>query len=194
MSLALFLTRLAARILPDHRRTWGEAMTAEVAAIDHPRDALLFAAGCMWAALSERITFMKAFVFIGRLGVGAVTILYGSLFIRFLISALLHDRPTTEFPYPFLLLWQGAMGLSHIAAGLFLMFWRPNAFRYACIAAGLSGLPLVVFGLVFTVMGKVTDNTMVISWAWPLVPVAMLAGAAWLLAWLEREPKKPALA
>lgn len=194
MSVALSIAKLAARILPEHRRDWGDAMAAEVAAIENPLCASLFAAGCLWAALSERITLMKAFVFVGRVGVGIVTALYGSMFIRFMISALLHGRPTVDFPYPWLLIWQAAMGLSHVTAGLFLIFWRPKAFRNACIAAALSGLPLVLFGLIFTALGRVTDNTMVISWAWPFVPLTMLIGAAWLFAWLEQAPKRSAVA
>ncbi len=181
MSLALTLVRLAARILPDHRRAWGEAMAAEVTAIDAPRDALLFAAGCLWAALSERITFVKAFVFAGRLGVGLVTLLYGLAFLYFMNNGLGRDSPPLHLP--FLLGWQAAMGIGYLAAAGFLVFWRPRPFLWACVVAAIPSLGL-------TILGLVNKTPSIIAFAWPVVPLVMLMGAAWLFAWLEQEPKK----
>lgn len=189
MSLAFTISRLAARILPGHRRAWGEAMAAEVAAIDNPRDAIVFAAGCLWAALSERITFMKAFVFAGRFGVGLVTVLYALSFLYFTSNGLGRDNPPPHLP--FLLGWQVSTGLSHLAAAGFLVFWRPKPFLWACAAAAVPASALTIFGLTGMIMGKLAPGTMVISFAWPFVPIAMLMGAAWLFAWLEQTPKKP---
>lgn len=194
MTLALSIARLAARILPARHHVWGEAMTAEVAAIDNPRDALLFAAGCLWAALTERVTFVKAFVFAGRLGVALVTSLYGLSFLYFLSNGLRHETPPSHLAI--LISWQGAMGLSHLAAAGLLLLWRPKPFLWACAAAAISAIALPVFYVVDMIAGKIPPNVTVpvIAWAWPLVPLVILMGAAWLFAWLEQEPKKPAIA
>jgi hypothetical protein len=192
MSLALSIAGLAASVLPEHRRDWGDAMAAEVAAIDEPREALQFAVGCLWAAVTERITFMKAFVFAGRLSVGIVTALYGAAFLRFLYNGLTGMNP---HPYmAFLAPWQIAMGLTHLAAAAFLVFWRPKAFLWTCAAAALPGLALSTFGMVGKITGKVSAEVSVFAFAWPFLPLVMLMGAAWLFAWLEQAPKRPAVA
>lgn len=187
MSLSRFLTSLAARLLPDHRAAWGEAMQREAAAIDDPIEAFQFAAGCLWAALAMSITVMKAFVFTSRLLVGAVTALYGLSFLYFMTNGLLHSKPFALLPA--LLTWQLAMGLSHIAAAAFLIVWKPKAFRWACAAAAAAGLTLTLFGIASMIMEQRSSGVLVFAVAWPLVPVAMLMTAAWLFAWLERGPK-----
>ena len=176
MSVALSLARLTIQILPPHRRAWGKAMAAEVAAIDDPTDALVFAAGCLWAALSERISLMKAFVFAGRLGVALVTVLYALSFLYFTSNGLGRDNPPPHLP--FLLGWQVSTGLSHLAAAGFLVFWRPKPFLWACAATAVPASALTIFGLTGMIMGKLAPGTMVISFAWPFVPIAMLMGAA----------------
>jgi hypothetical protein len=65
----------AARVMPTARRDWGLAMRAELAAIASADDALVFAAGCVWAAYRERISPMKIALFTGRLAVAAVSLL-----------------------------------------------------------------------------------------------------------------------
>lgn len=55
--LALALVGVAAALLPAAQKSWGEAMRREVAAIDCPRAATLFALGCLGAALREAASF-----------------------------------------------------------------------------------------------------------------------------------------
>ena len=52
--LALALCELAARLLPPRRRSWGEAMAAELGYAEDDRAALAFAGGCLLAAARER--------------------------------------------------------------------------------------------------------------------------------------------
>jgi hypothetical protein len=52
-----WLLRLTARLLPPHRKEWGDAMHREIDAIESPRAARAWARGCAWAALTERIAY-----------------------------------------------------------------------------------------------------------------------------------------
>lgn len=61
-ALRLIASRLArgsATLLPPGRAEWGAAMQAETNAIEEPGAALVFAAGCLWAASKERVLTMK---------------------------------------------------------------------------------------------------------------------------------------
>lgn len=53
--LAAAICRAASRLLPDRRQGWADAMLAELAHADDDRDALVFAAGCLFAAMHERV-------------------------------------------------------------------------------------------------------------------------------------------
>jgi hypothetical protein len=182
MKLAFLLTDLAARLLPSHRRAWGEAMRAEVRVIESAPDALAFAGGCLWAALCERITVMKAIVFTGRLGVGIVTALYGAMFLVMMVNGLTGQAAQPVLPW--VVAWAGAMGFSHLAAAAGLIFWKPKRFWTTLAVAALPGLALMAFGLA-------TKPEMFLRFAWPFVPLALLAGAALFLAWLEHGSRRP---
>ncbi|EGF91308.1 hypothetical protein ABI_27230 [Asticcacaulis biprosthecium C19] len=182
MKFALIVIDLAARVLPGHRQSWGEAMRAEVRAIESAPDALAFAGGCLWAALCERITVMKAIVFTGRLLVGLVTALYGAMFLVMMVNGLTGQSAQPVMPW--VVVWVATMGLSHLAAAAGLVFWRPKLFWSAVALAVLPGLVLTVFGLA-------TQASQFLRFAWPFLPLALLAGAALFLAWLERRPRRP---
>jgi hypothetical protein len=57
--IATALARGSAALLPAGRSEWGAAMEAEANAIEKPGAALVFAAGCLWAASKERMLTMK---------------------------------------------------------------------------------------------------------------------------------------
>ncbi|ESQ88575.1 hypothetical protein ABAC460_15360 [Asticcacaulis sp. AC460] len=180
--LAKFLADLAARLLPANRHAWGEAMRQEVRAIESAPDALAFAGGCLWAALCERITVMKAIVFTGRLVVGLVTALYGVMFLVMMVNGL--TGQAVQPVQPWIVVWVAAMGFSDLAAAAGLVFWKPKLFWTAFVLAALPSLGLTVFGLA-------TRSDMFLRFAWPFVPLALLAGAALFLAWLERGSRRP---
>lgn len=53
--MAMALVDLAAVLMPERLRHWGERMRCEVAAIEVPGEALRFAAGCLWGAICEMV-------------------------------------------------------------------------------------------------------------------------------------------
>jgi len=178
MKLAYWLVDMAVRLLPAHRRDWAEAMQAELAHITEPRMATDFAFGCLWTAVRERITAMKLIVVLGRLGVGLVTITYGAFFIHFLINAFTPSEVHNPY-FAWLLPWQLTMGISHVAAGLCLIFWRPKAFIASCVVACLPALSLSLYGFLASLPHPS-------SYVWPFIPLVMLTTAAAVLWGIER--------
>ena len=185
MRVAQWVMEWAARLLPPHRRDWAEAMRAELAAIPS-REAFGFALGCLWAAFTERTRLMKAIVTFGRWGVGIVTIVYGAFFVQCLVNGLTQAELRNP-DLPWLLAWQCAMGFSHMAAGLFLILWRPRAFAFSCAIATLPALGLALLG----VLNHMPRPN---SYVWPFLPLALLLAAAAFLRWLDREPSQTAAA
>ncbi|MBW8880664.1 MAG: hypothetical protein JF615_04325 [Asticcacaulis sp.] len=170
MNFSQMIIDLALRILPQHRQSWGKAMRHECLVISDRDEALTFAFGCLWAALQERIRVMDLIVRGGRLSVGLVTALYGGLFLSFALNGL--TQPQLRNPHvPWLISWQVAMGVTHIAAAICLILWKPKAFGAACIAAAAAALPLVVLG-----MGQTASRPL--AFAWPFVPLTLLVLAA----------------
>jgi len=96
MSLALLLIRHAAAVMPSSRRDWTAAMRAEVSAIEDPKQALAFAAGCVLTAYQQRISPMRIALAVGRFGVTIVTLLTAGVHIAFLLYwlAIIHDLKT----------------------------------------------------------------------------------------------------
>lgn len=96
MSLALLLIRHAATVMPSSRRDWTAAMRAEVSALEDPRQALAFAAGCVLTAYQQRISPMRIALAVGRFGVTIVTLLTAGVHIAFLLYwlAIIHDLKT----------------------------------------------------------------------------------------------------
>ncbi len=199
-----FLIDLARRILPPHRREWGDAMQAELATISDRREATGFALGCLWAALSERITAMKMIVAVGRLGVGLVSLLTGGLFLICLPNAVMimlglqpdsfhdmlirhhHMRAAADHvrAYPYMLAFASLMAVSYIGAGIFLIRWQPRPFAVFCALAALPAVGLTLAGLFLRVSGQP------LSYAWPFIPLTLLVVAAVFLDWLSREPAR----
>jgi hypothetical protein len=184
MITARRLIDLAARLLPPHRRDWAEAMRAELAIIP-PAEQYGFALGCLWTALCERINLMKAFVALGRWGVGLVTTLFGAFFGLELFNGLTHAELRDHgFPWLWLLPWASLMAISYVAAGVSLILWRPRLFTAACALALLPAVGL-------TLIGALNHIPRVDSYAWPFAPLALLIVAAAFLSWLDRKPQKP---
>ncbi len=56
---ALLLMRLATRVMPDDRVSWGKAMQSELEAIEDPNHAISFAMGCLMTCSKERLFRME---------------------------------------------------------------------------------------------------------------------------------------
>ncbi len=69
----VILCAAARHLLPPARRPWAEAMTAELSHIEDDRAALAFAAGCLRAALSERLRDADTQLHAGRWSIAVVT-------------------------------------------------------------------------------------------------------------------------
>lgn len=85
--IATKLVRYCAALLPPERATWARAMKAEVDALED-NDAAVFAAGCVWASLKERILSMNFATQSARVG-GIVAMLALAV-----VSALSAERVT----------------------------------------------------------------------------------------------------
>jgi len=183
------LIDLAARLLQPHHRDWAEAMRAELAAIP-PDEQFGFALGCLWAALLERIRLMKAFVILGRWGVGLVTTLYGAFFLYEFSSTVILLTSTRTNPFvsrfPYICIFALLMGLSHAGAGLSLILWRPRGFMACCTLALIPAIGLTLFG-------ALNHLPRPESYAWPFEPLALLVAAAAFLWWLDRKPRRVAM-
>ena len=76
-----FASRLAMRMLPPHRKEWGEAMLNEAAYIEQREAASQWVLGCVVTALRERVVFELGRTFMTRrvlkvlLGIGAVLLM-----------------------------------------------------------------------------------------------------------------------
>ncbi len=201
MNLAGWLMVRATGLMPVERQAWAEAMRQEFEAVA-PADRLGFAAGCLWAAMRERIDAMQMGVTIGRWGVGLVTAAYGALHLFGAISVLNimltgHDHyrdlllahghteaaAQLQASRPGLVLYLVLMAAGNLVAALFLVRWRPRLFWLGCaIVAVTAGVP-AIYGMAKTGLDTGT------VWGWQFVPLAMLAGAAVVLAWMSR--RKP---
>lgn len=73
--------RLAIRLLPPHRKEWGEAMLNEAAYIKSRAAASRWVLGCVLTAIGERVVFVMGRTFMTRrifkvmLGLGAVLVI-----------------------------------------------------------------------------------------------------------------------
>ncbi len=208
MSIADTLVTLATRILPPHRRDWGEAMMCEVRGLPAGHHATTFARGCLWAAITERVTSMNSVVSAGRWGVGLVTAAYGAFhmlgFASF-ITALLgkpspyyillikHGQTAEAAGYlaaiPYLALYMLGMGTLNLAAAFFLIRWNPRLFSASCLGVALTAAVFTAYALTDTAqLGRGT------IWGWQAVPLVMLVMAAFLLSlWEQKRPTAPAL-
>ncbi len=198
MSLAGWLMARATGLMPPQRQAWAEAMRREFDAVAG-RDRLEFAAGCLWAAIHERIDAMQMLVTIGRWGVGLVTAAYGALHLfgaisvfnimltghdhyRDLLLAHGHAEAAAQLQAsrPGLVLYLVLMAAGNLVSALSLVRWRPRPFWLGCaIVAVTAGVP-AVYGMAKTGLDTGT------VWGWQFVPLLMLAGAAVVLAWLSR--------
>lgn len=188
MKLSALLTAFAAHLLPDQHKSWGQAMQAEVSVIPDPVEANLYAVGCVCAALTLRTNVMKFFAYAGRLLVGTATAFYGLSFLYFLANSLLHRAANADLQayMTFLVPWQAAMGVSHVAAAIYFISWRPRALVAALGAATLSALALFGLGILDLMAGSLRPDYPIIAFAWPLVPVAFIGAAAMLIAQISR--------
>lgn len=190
MSVATWLMARAVRWMPVRRRTWAEAMQAEFDVITES-ERLGFATGCLWAALTERIDLMGALVSVGRWGVGAVTAAYGAFHLWCLANALgqmadgtvhAHDQWTWGV---WLSLYLAGMGAGNMVAAIFLVRWRPMLFWLGCAIVAVTAGALTIFDVMQFGLG----TRMVLGWQF--VPLAMLAGAGVLLAWMAKGKSGP---
>jgi len=189
----------ALRTLPAHRADWGNAMKCEFEQIESSSEAFDFAIGCAWAAIQERTTVMNAITSVGRWGVGAVTVLYGAYFLwaaancvgvlfgqqdpyyQMLIDHHHFDAAADHVKaLPYILLFNLVMGVSNVAAALFLVRRNTKPFVIACAGVGMAGVTLTAIGLA----NGATLGT-ILTWAWPLVPLSMLVCAFCALAWIS---------
>lgn len=74
--LALMLCQASGRLLPASRKRWADAMFVELAHAGNDRSALVFAAGCLHAALHERLRDLDTRFAAGLWSIGIVTALF----------------------------------------------------------------------------------------------------------------------
>lgn len=77
--LADALCGAASRLMPAVHRNWAEAMSVELAHADDDRAALAFAAGCLFAALRERVRDIDSRFAAGLWSIAIVTALFAVL-------------------------------------------------------------------------------------------------------------------
>ncbi len=193
--LAHRLMRAASALMPAHRREWSNAMRVEACVMDDPREALDFALGCLLAAAQERITPMKSPVFIGRLGVGAVTAAFAAFHLQCLANLVaiamggpdpytdmlirhhhLEAAAAQQAALPYLMLYLLAMGVGKLAAAIFLISRRARPFIWACVSVGLADGGIIAYLLLTraNVGGP-------LSWVLQFLPLSLLAAAGWVL-------------
>lgn len=195
MSLAGWMMDRAVRWLPPRRRDWAEAMRQEFDTAAG-RDRLEFAAGCLWTAIRERIDAMQVLVTIGRWGVGLVTAAYGAFHLWCLWNAVQQladgtfarhmamggpaQRVDLQDWIIWLLPYLLGMGLGNALAAVCLVRWQPKGFWLGCAIVAVTAGALTVHDVAHFGLGAG------IIWGWQFVPLAMMAGAALVLAWMSR--------
>ena len=85
LRLALVLCETAGRVLPVGRERWADAMIAELSQADDDRTALVFAGGCLIAAVRERVRDTDSQFVAGLWSIAVVTALFAVL--RFACAA-----------------------------------------------------------------------------------------------------------
>ena len=197
MKISSLVMAVAVHILPATRKGWGCAMQQEGTSIASEREALGFALGCLWAAIGERVNTVGVVVSVGRLGVGAVTAAYGLFHLQCFSHAvaILAGAPDAFYNmlmanhhlaaaaayranFPMMMLYLASMGLTNLAAALYLVHWRP---RHFCLA----GLGVAVTSVMVTAASLASDWEASVGWrlmdiGWQFIPLALLAGAAWI--------------
>jgi hypothetical protein len=153
--IASWALRRAIETLPLQRRTWGQAMRAELDHVGDGKEALLFALGCLVAAFAERIRSITgpeaarlAFA-AATLGLAAFHLNCAADGVRILAggadpfhASLLRSGPafreTAELwraATPLLTLGFGALGLANLAASVSAALAKRAAFANAFAAA-----------------------------------------------------------
>ena len=74
---AALLARSLPRLLPADKLDWARAMGREIEEMESPGKAFLFALGCVWGALKERVRIMETMIKLGRLLVPAAMLALG---------------------------------------------------------------------------------------------------------------------
>lgn len=188
-ALAERLLSHAAKIMPANRRDWGLAMRAELVAIASTRDALAFAAGCVWAAYRERISPMRIALLTSRLAVAAVSLLTAAAhaFMPLYMLAIVADLKRHGLNG-----WAGGFRLFHgqtadsaVAGVLLIPAWHlaamlglAGAFAAAAwfVARGDFRRLLIAVGAGVAIH---TANTLALMASWPS-PYLVHPAMAWL--------------
>lgn len=162
----LMLWKIATRLLPDSRQPWGDAMLAELLEAETERAALEFAAGCVVAAMRERvgdvdsrysaglwiIALVTAFHAVVRIdcGVRGLAVLLGAPdgMRQALVQHGANAKMIADYEAarPFVVGCFLGLGVAHVAAAWFLsrgsvrpflMAWS-IAFMLAAVAVGVQ--------------------------------------------------------
>lgn len=112
--LAERLLEHAAAVMPAERREWTDAMRAEFAAMPEGREALAWAAGCVWASYCERIRPMDVLAK-SLLRALAVWLVMAGLLTAVILIQISHGRDPQ--------LWKAVRILSTFYAGIFATLW-----------------------------------------------------------------------
>lgn len=182
------LADLTVAVTPATQNDWATAMTVEVESIENDVEALRFALGCLWAAIQQRFG-LKAIAG-ARVFVAMITIAYALFHLAGVanIAPILLGRPDPfcemliangnlaaaawhEEAHPWIAAFLAAMGLSHLFAGIFLLYWRPWLFA---VAVSVAIIPAF-----YTL--------------WPFAPLILLVAAAVILNFANSRLREPSL-
>jgi len=188
--------------MPSKRQAWAEAMRTEFNAVA-TADRLSFAAGCLWVAVRERVHTVQMLVTIGRWGVGLVTAAYAGFHLfggLWVLSILFGGRDgyhdllvahghlqaaaNLHASRPGLAMYLLCMAAGNLLAAVYLVRWRPRLFMLGC---ALVAAVIVVSLTGPFLSGHLNNRTI---YGWQFVPLAMLAGAAALLAWIANRKSR----
>ena len=187
--LAERLIRHGAAVMPAARCDWARGMSAELAAIEAPGQALAFAAGCVWTAYQQRMSPMRITLLTARLVVAAVSLLTAAFHafvpLNLLAIALDLKRHGLDGRAGGMPLFQDQTADQALASLAALPLWNVAAMlglatTFAAAAWFLARWNLRALGIaVLAGLAIHTADTLALLATWP-TPYMMHPAAAWL--------------
>lgn len=188
--IARMLCRLALRCLPPAQRPWGQAMHAELDHICAPGAALIFATGCLWAGVTQRLGSKHTRHLSGRMIVIAIGLLCAIFHLGCalngvevlrggrldpVVTRLAGDASATVAAYrdarPLIVLLIASLGVMHIVVAWQIWRARLRAFLAAwsigTVLAAVLGCCIFIFartgdGIVIQLVGLMAQAAAVL--------------------------------